>query len=197
MKQALKKDLQVSFGDNQIRMEIKDLRRELRYFPMERDPWQGFDANNPLIAIIAKKDKSYQIQYGNNRLTFLRPQYFEYDRSLDGLEMEVDGVRRFIPFGSTVSVGRDFLVQGLDGYRVNVIGFTQKGVRDESGLEVSEEAINHWHSIDREGKVFRVEVYRGKRFSGMVLVDFRRAAAQKPSQLAGQVEEGRRPLSTN
>ncbi len=171
IEQALKENILVSFGNGRIKLELNNLRQTLNYFPLPKDASLGFSSNNPLVAILLHRDR-YQIYYGNNRLSFLKPQYFDYDDSLEKIDILIDGVEKPIKFGSTVPVDRDFLVRGKKGYRVNVIGFKKPGGGNESDLTIGEQQIIDRFSIDNNGKIFRVEVYRDKRFSGMVLVDF-------------------------
>jgi len=70
-----------------------------------------------------------------------------------------------------------FEVAEEKGYRVNIIGFTQSGVDNECGMPVHKEDILSAYSVDNAGEVYRVEVYRGNKFSGMVLVKFGSAPA--------------------
>ena len=88
-------------------------------------------------------------------------------------------------FGSLVEVRERFTVEPMSGYRVNVIGWRKPGGGDESGAEVRRGALADRFSVDRAATTFRVEVYSGRRFSGMVLVRF---AGDKRAR-AGQVSE--------
>jgi hypothetical protein len=71
-----------------------------------------------------------------------------------------------------VEVAQSFLVVPEKGYRVNVIGFKQPGSGNESGIAIHKDDITKRFSVDKEGRMYRVEVYRKKKFSGMVLVNF-------------------------
>lgn len=180
LKQALQEDLSVTFAEGRIKLDLENLRPLLNYFPLQKNARIAFNANNPLIAVVADRNR-YRIHYGNNRLAFLQPQYFEYDRSIDGIEMLIDGLPQKIGFGSKIRINQNFQVQNQPGYRVNVIGFSKRGQQDESGLKIAENQLDNQHSIDNDGKIFRVEVYRQNRFSGMVLVDFNPpATAEEP-----------------
>ena len=190
VKQALKKDLSVTFADGRIKLDLNNLRPVLNYFPLQKNTEVEFFANNPLIAVVPNRNR-YRIHYGNNRLAFLKPQYFEYDQSLDSIAMLIDGTAQQVAFGATVPVSHDFLVQAQQGYRVNVIGFRKPGQRNESGLKIDEKQLSNQHSIDKSGKIFRVEVYRQNRFSGMVLVDFR-AQDKNHAPLVAQVALARK-----
>ncbi|NOY14018.1 MAG: deacylase [Deltaproteobacteria bacterium] len=178
IKQALSENVRVSFGGGRIQLELKDLRPTLNYFPLPKAAAIDFSSNNPLVAVLPYRDR-FRIHYGNHRLSFLKPQYFAYDQSLTGIKMLIDGVDRDVKFGTTVPVDNNFLVRGKKGYRVNVIGFQKSGRRNESDLQIAKPQIAGSFSIDKSGNLFRVEVYRQNRFSGMVLVDFRRQTARK------------------
>ena len=91
--------------------------------------------------------------------------------------------------GSIVPVAENFMVDTPDGYRVNIIGFTRKGVRNEKGLRVHEKDILARYSIDKGGKVFRVEVYRDDKFAGMLLMDFRTLQQRAKLLALHQVEQ--------
>jgi hypothetical protein len=71
-----------------------------------------------------------------------------------------------------VEVAQSFLVVPEKGYRVNVIGFTKRGTGNESGIAIHKDDIKKRFSVDKKGRIYRVEVYRKKKFSGMVLVRF-------------------------
>ncbi len=169
---AISKDVLIAFEDGRIQLRLDDLRPTLGYFPLKKSSQLQIRSNSPLVALVPYRNR-YRIHYGNNRLTFIKPQFFDYDDSSDGLEMLIDGQPQRLRFGSMVTVDNEFLVRKEKGYRVNVIGFTRKGKRDESGLKIRAGQLAERFSIDKGGKIYRVEVYRQNRFSGMVLVDFR------------------------
>ena len=64
------------------------------------------------------------------------------------------------------------MIMPKKGYRVNVIGFKKTGISDESGVKIGQEDIMKRFSVDKSGNIFRVEVYRDDKFSGMILVNF-------------------------
>lgn len=86
--------------------------------------------------------------------------------------MIVDGNHKTVQFGNIVTVKKNFMVKGLKNYRVNIIGFTKQACSDESGVTITKKDILKKFSIDKKGSIFRVEVYKSQKFSGMVLVDF-------------------------
>lgn len=71
------------------------------------------------------------------------------------------------------------LVHPLEGYRVNAIGF-ENGQPDETGVELRRKDFMPRFSVDRQARIFRVEVYRGQLFSGMFLVCFDDGDRKRP-----------------
>ena len=87
--------------------------------------------------------------------------------------MEVDGVEKVVSMGSLVEVRDSFQVQpDSDAYRVNVIGWSRKGVKNEVRQRIERGTIQRRFSIDKRGEMFRVELYKDEKFSGMILVRF-------------------------
>lgn len=171
IKKAIDQDIQVALNNNKILLKIENVRKRLNYIPLKKNSDIEFQVNNPLMTIVTSGD-AYSVFHGNRKLTHLTPQYFDYDFSLDAIDMTVDGAHKRVSFGNIVTVKHDFLVQDLKGHRVNVIGFTKKTGPNESGVTITKNKILKQFSIDKKGKIFRVEVYKSKKFSGMVLVDF-------------------------
>jgi hypothetical protein len=69
-----------------------------------------------------------------------------------------------------------------------VIGFKKRGISDEAGVMISQEDIMKRFSVDKNGNIFRVEVYKDDKFSGMVLVNFseeyKNLMASEPSKVS-------------
>ncbi len=173
---AINSNINVAMYDNRIFLDVGNARNRLGYIPMKKNAAVDFTPSNPLVTIVGT-GSNYRVFYGNRRLTRIHPQYFDYDTSIDTITMLVDGYERDVDFGGVVSVGDAFEVKPRDGYRVNVIGFTRPGVVNESGISICRNEIKKRFSVDKSGHTFRVEVYRDKKFSGMVLVDFRQKVA--------------------
>ncbi len=165
-------NIQVAFYQNKLLFDIANARSQIGYVPLRKGAALEFQPSNPLIAV-KKKGKGYRVNYGNRDVTYLQPQYFDYDHSLQSVAMEIDGVPQLVSLGSLVEVRESFKVEpGSDSYRVNVIGWARKGVRNEARQDIERGTIQRRFSIDRHGELFRVELYRGEKFSGMVLVRF-------------------------
>lgn len=176
IKKAINDNIQVALNNRKILLKIENVRKHLRYIPLKKNSQIEFQVNNPLMTIVNSGD-AYSIFHGNRRLTHLSPQYFDYDSSLDAIDIVVDGISVKVPFGNIINVKKDFLVQDVKDHRVNIIGFTKKGCSNESGMVVKKENILKKFSIDKKGMIFRIEVYKSKKFSGMVLVDFNKKSS--------------------
>jgi len=164
-------NLKISLYDNRINLDIEKARRYLNYVPLKKDSSFKYKKNNPLIAVVGN-DKNLRVRYGNRYITSLRPQYFDYDYSLDSIIMQIDGENKRINIGDKVNVEKSFRILTNDDYRVNVIGYSKRGIVNENGLLIKRKQIKSRFSIDKYKKIFRVELYKGSKFCGMILVNF-------------------------
>ncbi len=189
IKRAMDQDIELALGANRILLTVENVRKRLRFIPLEKEGELAFQVNHPLMTLVQNGDV-YTLFHGNRRLTRLSPQYFDYDFSLRAMEMVVDGESRNVSFGTSVPVKHRFLVKKIPDHRVNIIGFSKKtkknkSVKNESGFVVRKENFVQRFSIDKGGHIFRIEVYRSNKFNGMILVDFRqdrKAGLNGPNQ---------------
>jgi len=171
IKKAMYDKLQLAFYDNKVLLDMANARKRLNYVPFKKNADINYFSGNPLVAVVSNKNR-FNVRYGNRNLTYLKPSYFDYDDSLEGIKVSVDGQLRDIRLGSIIDVNRNFKVHKIKGYRVNVIGYTRKGIRDESNQTIKLEYIMKRYSVDKQSKIFRVEIYQGSKYCGMILVRF-------------------------
>jgi len=126
--------------------------------------------SNPLIKIIKNKN-IYTIYYGNRRLTRLVADYSEHINYTTTVPMKIDGVLKDVKFGATVNVKKNFLVVDEKKFRVNIIGYTNKS-KIETDKLVSQDMFIKKYSVEKNGKLYRVEFYKKDKFAGMILVNF-------------------------
>jgi len=150
---------------------MSNVRKRLRYIPMKKGEPIDYSASNPLIAVL-DQDRYYNVRYGNRSVTRLMPQYFDFDNSLESINLIIDGVETEVALGDVIPVNESFQVKTNENYRVNVIGYSRPGLRSEQGVTIYRKEIAKRFSVDRQGQLFRVEIYRDDYFCGMVLVDF-------------------------
>ena len=175
-------NLKISLYDNRINLHVEKARRYLNYVPLKKHSSFEYKKNNPLIAVISHK-KGLKIRYGNRYVTSLKPQYFEYDYGLDSITVQVDGENKKINIGEKIKVEKSFRVRAANDYRVNIIGYSKQGVTNENNILIKRKNIKSRFSIDKSEKIFRVELYKGKKFSGMILVDFAEKKNSQPLSL--------------
>ncbi|MFP4181989.1 MAG: M99 family carboxypeptidase catalytic domain-containing protein [Thiohalospira sp.] len=178
---AIQNDMELALYDRRIRLELANARSRQGYIPLKEGSELEFAADSPLVAVL-QEDGSYIVRHGNQELTRLYPQYFEYHEGLDRLGVEVDGRPMEAEFGSVISVDEDFRVEPREGYRVNVIGYISDE-EDQAGERIRRGDILPRYSLDRSGRTFRVEVYRDDAFAGMALVRFGGDEPDRPRPL--------------
>lgn len=168
---AMNENLFIVLYNNKIKLPLSHLRDKLGHIPVTKDLQVKYEANSPLIAVVKKKN-SYQIRYGNRGLTTLQADYMDYDESNETVELEIDGKVKKYSFGSIIDVKKEFLVKTNKNFRVNVIGYVGKN-KKETDIKIKHSNIIKKYSIDKSGKMFRIEYYKNKKFSGMILVNFK------------------------
>jgi hypothetical protein len=171
VKGAIYDNVKLAFYDNRIFLDVANARKRLGYIPLRKSAEIVYRPSNPLIALV-ESGKGYRVFHGNRRITRIYPQYFEYDYSTENITIQIDGEERKASFGDMLGVQESFMIVPQQGYRVNVIGFKKRGISDEAGVMIGQEDIMKRFSVDKGGNIFRVEVYKDDKFSGMVLVNF-------------------------
>lgn len=172
VKKAIEKEIHLSFFDDMFVLNLMEARPSLAYIPLKRGSEPMYNSSNPLVAVI-KEPNGYKVQYGNRFVTKLVPQYFNYGKKLDSINVFVDGRQINIQSGDKISVKHFFNVEKKSGVRANVIGYSSKNI-DESEENIYKKNMMTRYSIDRSGKTYRVEFYEiaTNKFLGMFLVEF-------------------------
>lgn len=172
VEKALRENLGVAFAGNRIFLPLEDVRPFLHMVPLPRDAAREAVTSKPIMAVLPGSDGGrLRVHYGNRLLTSIAPEWREMDESIDGMEVILDGQRRMAGFGQVLHVNDSLEVRPRAGYRVNAIGY-DSGKEDESGLPLRRRIFTERFSVDKGGRVYRVEVYRGERFCGMFLLRF-------------------------
>lgn len=182
VEQQIGNNLKISLYDNRVNLYIEKARRYLNYVPLKKSAKLEYKKNNPLIAVI-RNNNSLKVRYGNRYVTSLNPQYFDYDYDLASIKMQIDGEYKNVNIGEKVYVENNFRVMADSAYRVNVIGYSRRGTINENGFLIKRKQIKPRFSIDKNEKIFRIEIYKGKKFSGMILVDFIGKNKKQPTSM--------------
>lgn len=186
IEEVMKKEIRLSLFDDRFLLALKDPRASINYIPTPRYQQlsSNYQSQNPLIAIVdetrknkkGKESKETNIYYGNKLLTSIRPQYFEFAHSLPAASVKIDGQDEIVTFGSKIHVDDNIIINSQNNVRVNVIGYENPS-KKETDVKITKKDIQKNFSIDKAGKIFRVEFYEqesGKKdkFLGMFLVEF-------------------------
>lgn len=171
IEELLKKNEEVTIN-NDFYLNLKNLKNSLSFIPLQSEG-NEFKFTHPLGSI-QKNNEQYDIFIGNKKITTLIPSYHLKESCSNPISIVVDGKLRDIPLATDFFVTADFKVINKDmNTRVNIIGFTQKGVKDEANIRVGLSDLDSKYSIDTSNKSYRIEFYRQNHFCGMVLVHFK------------------------
>lgn len=181
IRQALNTDLRLSAFDGKLVFALDNVRPVLNLVPFKKNLPPGGLASKPLLALVPEQKRGvWRVAYGSRTLTELRPDYMEFDSSLKALDMLLDGEARKVPAGEMVHVRESFLVRHQPGYRVNAIGAQRERNGTEADVLLKKSDFIPRYSVDRDATIFRVEIYKGKSFAGMVLVRFGKSGRPGP-----------------
>ena len=182
IKNVLQRDIAVSFADDRIHLPLEDVRPKINLLPLPRTSDMGVIVSKPIMAVLpcANDNTRLCIHYGNRLLTWIRPDWREMDHELDSISATVDGEEMNLLLGQILTVRRKVRFHPLADYRFNAIGFPSSK-KDESGIELDREKFLPAYSLDRNGRLFRVEIYRKNKFAGMILIRFEDAAGDVAS----------------
>ncbi len=153
-----------------IVLDLTNIKSSLSYIPLKcRD--NIFKFTNPL-GVVKKSGKNFSIYVGNKKITTLKPQCFKQSKyCLKQIQVIVDGKKMSVKATSDIYVNKNFIIKKYKGIRVNVIGYPSK--KDESGVKITKKLLDKRFSVDRNGKVYRVEFYKNDKFCSMLMVHFR------------------------
>jgi hypothetical protein len=171
IEQLLKKYNYLTINNN-FYLNLQDLKNNLSFIPLQSES-NEFKFLHPLGSV-QKKKKQYDLYIGNKKISSLIPSYHQKELCTTPITVLADGKIQTISFASDFFVTSDFKIINNDyNTRVNIIGFTKKGVNDESNIQVGLSDLDSAYSIDTAHKSYRVEFYQKNRFCGMVLVHFK------------------------
>lgn len=171
IKKALSENVEVAFAGNRIFLPLEDARPSINLLPLPVSDRPI--TSKPIMAVLpCANDNSYLcIHYGNRKIAQIKPDWREINDELDAVKATVDGKEIIAPFGQILEVGKEVTIEPIKGFRVNAIGY-DKGGKDEAGIPLRRKDFETRFSIDRSGRLFRVEVYKGKTIAGMFLLRF-------------------------
>jgi len=126
--------------------------------------------SNPLFAMV-KNGNIYKTYIGNILISNISIDTENMDNSINDIDLITDDKKRNVKFGSIVDIKDYFLIPKSQNYRVNVIGFGF--TKDDTENKIFEKSMIKKFSIDRDGKIYKVEIYRENSFCGSFFVRFK------------------------
>jgi len=158
--------------NNNILLNLSNIKKSLSYIPIKSKD-NEFSFSHPLGAV-KKHAGRYDIYIGNKKVTTLKPQYFKMAEGCPlKYEILIDKETFFVNKASYFNVNDDFNIAQSNKYRVNIIGYAKKGIKDESGQVIRLKDLNKRYSVDKDKKSYRVEFYKEDKFCTMLMVQFR------------------------
>ena len=170
---ALNSDLKVAAFDNRWTLPLDNARPAINMLPFKKGAAPDIKTSKPLLALVPDKGRpTWRVAYGNRTLTRVNPEFMDFDDSLDSVDMILDGKAFTVRMGDIVRVKDSFLVKSVPGFRVNAIGAQKEKNGSEADVTIVRKDFMPRYSLDKDATTYRVEVYKGKAFAGMVLVRF-------------------------
>lgn len=175
VKDVIEREIRIWLNDDYFLLRLKNAKSLISHVPLmltQSGSLPNFKASNPLVALVNSKN-DIEVRYGNRLLTRLKPSFFAYAPKFSHATIRTNGDAVKLKSGENVRVTGSFSVDKIDGLRTNVIGYNAKG--DEAGKVITIKMLDKNYSIDKAGKIFRVEFYTtdNNEFAGMVLVEIR------------------------
>ncbi len=157
--------------NNKISLNLHDIRKNLSFIPLPlRD--STFSFTHPLGSV-KQVEGAYVLYIGNKIVTKIKPEHFRTKDCSSELPIVVDGDQENVTIASEIFVTADFKVNASDQQRVNIIGFTDPGKKNENGCLVALSDLNRRFSLDNANRRYRIELYEDNSFCGMVTVQFK------------------------
>jgi len=170
IQKLLNDDGMIEIPPTKITLDLSTLKPYIKFFPMSKEKLT-YESNNPLVAVMKEKDE-YKIMNGHIVVSTLKPDFFEFDNSLNDVGLIIDGKKTTAKIGSLIHAKNSFQVDSINGYRVNIIGYTKEGVTNEAGFSVELKDFIKTYAIDKDETTYMVQFYKDKKFCGMVNIQF-------------------------
>lgn len=155
-----------------ISLDLTDIKSYLSFIPLRLKD-NLFEFSNPL-GTFSYENGFFNAYIGNKRVVALKPQYFKISQECqERFDVIIDGNITSLNKTSDIVVNDDFNVVENGDFRVNVIGYSPNNQQSESGVDISLKELNERYSLDRDGKVYRVEFYKDDDFCFMSKVRFK------------------------
>jgi len=153
-----------------ISLDLDNLRKNLRYFPLQSDRNELL-FTHPLGGVI-RGNGFIDLYIGHKKVSHLSTSSFPVGNCEDTFEAVVDGKKKSIHLPSEVKIMSDIVFHAPKGYRLNVIGFTDPRYKNELGIKIAGHSLLKRFSLDRDKRRYRAEFYKERAFCGMVILNY-------------------------
>lgn len=170
LKEILKINGNVTIN-NKIKLNLENLRTDLSFIPLKSEG-NDFNFTHPLGGMLEYGGK-YNLYIGNQKVSSLSPSTHLAGQCSEKMDIEIDGKKEKLDFAKEYLITDDVSIINNSLTRVNIIGFTREGKKDESNLHVKLKDFDTKYAIDKDAKTYRVEFYRDNDFCGMTLIHFK------------------------
>ncbi|AHJ13618.1 M99 family carboxypeptidase catalytic domain-containing protein [Sulfurospirillum multivorans] len=170
IKKLLSDDGMLEIPPTKITLDLSTLKPYIKFFPMSKEALV-YHSTNPLVAVLKEKDE-YKIMNGNILVSKLKPDFFEFEDSLKSVGLIIDGQKSSAKIGSLISAKNSFQIDPIQGYRINMIGYSKEGVTSEGGIHVTPKDFMENYAIDKDETTYMVQFYKDKKFCGMINIKF-------------------------
>lgn len=153
-------------------INLTNIKKTLSFIPLKSKS-NVFKFSHPLGRVL-KKDDHFIAYIGNKKIVTLKPQYFKMkEKCTDKFEALID--KRLVSLNNTSEflITDDVSIVSKNNYRVNVIGYTSKKYKNESGISIKLNDLDKRYSLDKDNKVYRVEFYKNNDFCSMIKIHFK------------------------
>ncbi len=155
-------------GNFSLNLDI--LRKNLRYIPLQSKD-NDLHFSHPLGGVV-EGNGFIDLYIGHKKISHLRTTPFVMQECKGPFEAIVDGNVKSVDLPSEVKIMSDIVFNAPEGYRLNVIGFTDPRYNNELGIKIAESSLLKRFSLDNEQKMYRAEFYKQDAFCGMVVLNY-------------------------
>lgn len=170
LKEMIKINGNVTINNN-ITLNLENLKKDLSFIPLESEG-NDFNFTHPLGGVLHDGGK-YNLYIGNQKVSSLSPSIHTHGKCDENIGIEIDGKVEKLGFTKEYLITADVSIINKSPIRVNIIGFTAEGKKDESNVRVMLKDFDPKYAIDKDAKTYRVEFYRENDFCGMSLIHFK------------------------
>jgi len=155
--------------NDRIILKLTNIKKTLRFIPLKSSK-NRFVFTHPLGSIRREKNGNYKVFIGNKQITLIKPEYFQLAQNCPReFGVTVDKEIKRHPLSSYFFINDDFTIKCSPKIRVNLIGFNGSK-QNECGIVIPLKKIKQKYSIDKKGKIYRIEFYKKNKFCAMSLV---------------------------